>query len=82
MGLGSTLGNGYQENFIYQPGENKRKLVSSLYIKKKKKLKDFPGGPVAKTPRSQCRGPRVRSLVRELRSWTLQLKILHAATET
>ena len=77
MGPGSTLGNGYQENFIYQPGENKRKLVSSLYIKKKKnkKLKDVPGGPVAKTPRSQCRGPRVRSLVRELRSWTLQLKI-------
>ena len=32
---------------------------------------DFPCGPMAKTPNSQCRGPRVRSLVRELdfRSW-------------
>ena len=28
-------------------------------------LGDFPGGPVAKTAGSQCRG-RVRSLVREL----------------
>ena len=27
---------------------------------------DFPGGPVAKTLSSQCRGPGVRFLVREL----------------
>ena len=27
---------------------------------------DFPGGPVAKTPCSQCRGARVQSPVREL----------------
>ena len=30
------------------------------------KKKDFPGGVVDKTSHSQCRGPRVRSLVREL----------------
>ena len=30
------------------------------------KLWDFPGGPVVKTLSSQCRGPRVQSLVREL----------------
>ena len=29
---------------------------------------DFPGGPVAKAPHSQCRGTQVQSLVRELRS--------------
>ena len=27
---------------------------------------DFPGGPVLKTPHSQCKIPRVRSLDREL----------------
>ena len=27
---------------------------------------DFPGGPLAKTPSSQCRWPRVQSLVKEL----------------
>ena len=27
---------------------------------------NFPGGPVAKTPHSQCRGNQVRSLVKEL----------------
>ena len=32
----------------------------------KPKTRDFPGGPVARTPRSQCRGPGVQSLVREL----------------
>ena len=29
---------------------------------------DFPGGPVVKTPRLQCRGAWARSLVGELRS--------------
>ena len=28
--------------------------------------RDFPGGPAAKTPRSQCKGPEFDSLVREL----------------
>ena len=28
--------------------------------------RDFPGGPLTRTPSSQCRGPRVPSLVREL----------------
>ena len=42
---------------------------------------DFPGGPVAGTPSSQCREPRVWSLLRELRAHMLQLKILHAATK-
>ena len=30
------------------------------------KNRDFPGGPVAKAPCSQRRGPRVRSLIREV----------------
>ena len=42
--------------------------------------KDFPGGPVAKTLRSQCRGPRFDGT----RSHTLQQrwKIPHATTKT
>ena len=51
--------------------------------------KDFPGGPVAKTPCSQCRGPGIQSLVRELEAHMSQLrvhmqqiKILHAAMKT
>ena len=32
----------------------------------KEKSRDFPGGPLAKTPCSRCRGPQVPSLVREL----------------
>ena len=30
------------------------------------KGQDFPGGPVAKAPHSQCRGPGIQALVREL----------------
>ena len=47
----------------------------------------FPGGRVAKTSCSQCRGAQVQSLVRELdtisqlKVVTLQLKILWAATK-
>ena len=41
--------------------------------------RDFPGSPVAKTPRSQCRGPRFDPGTRSL---MLQLKIPHTATET
>ena len=32
-----------------------KSLISSLYVKKKKR--DFPGGPVPKILRSQCRDP-------------------------
>ena len=35
--------------------------------------RDFPGGPVAKTPHSQCRGPRFNPLSENL--------IPHAATK-
>ena len=48
----------------------------------RKKLGGFPGGPVAKTPRSQCRGPGVRFSGQGTRSQMLQLKILQAATKT
>ena len=55
----------------------------------KKPTQDFPGGPVAKTLCSQCRGLGVQALVRELdptccnqRVHTPQLKILHATTKT
>ena len=33
------------------------KMCIPLLILKAKKAKDFPDGPVAKTPFSQCRGP-------------------------
>ena len=47
-------------------------------------FRDFPGGPVAKTPRSQCKGPGqgTRSHMPQLRVRMPQLKILHAATKT
>ena len=50
--------------------------------------RDFPGNPVAKTPRSQCRGPRFnrwsgnRSYIPQLRARMPQLKIPQAATKT
>ena len=57
----------------------------------KTKVKGRPGGPVVKTPHSQCGGQGVQSLVRELdptchneRSCRLQQrskKILRAATK-
>ena len=49
--------------------------------------KDFPGGPVAKTVRSQCRGPGfnplpgTRSYMPQLRVCMLHLKLLHAVTK-
>ena len=50
---------------------------------------DFPGGPAAKTLRSQYRGPGVQSLVREVdpichneRFCMLQLQTPHAAMKT
>ena len=33
----------------------------SLSLQEKSELQDFPGGPVAKTPHAQCRGPRFDS---------------------
>ena len=39
-----------------------------------KKIKDFPGGPVAKTLRSQCRGPRFNSWSKT-RSHMMQLRV-------
>ena len=42
---------------------------------------DFPQGPVAKTLHSQCRGPRVQSVVRELDP-TCHNKSSHVATKT
>ena len=44
--------------------------------------KDFPGGPMAKTLRSQCKTTWLPSLVRGPRYHTLQLKTLHATAKT
>ena len=33
------------------------KYTQLIFKHIKNKMGDFPGGPVAKTPRSQCRGP-------------------------
>ena len=54
------------------------KKLNPVIIEKGKPL-DFPDGPVAKTPCSQCRGP---GLIpgQGTRSHMLQLKIPHAAT--
>ena len=43
-----------------------KKHGSLLIFSQGEKLGDFSGGPVAKTPCSQCRGPWVQSLVRDL----------------
>ena len=43
-----------------------RGAEKSKFLVFKEKGRDFPSAPVAKTPRSQCRGPGVRSLVGEL----------------
>ena len=34
------------------------KSIRTAMIKRKENNKDFPGGPVAEAPGSQCRGPR------------------------
>ena len=47
---------------------------------KKIKYKDFPGGPVAKTPYSQCREPGFNP-GRGTRSQMTQLKTLHASVK-
>ena len=38
----------------------------TLFTKMEAGPTDSPGGPVGKTPRAQCWGPQVQSLVREL----------------
>ena len=38
----------------------------NIYLIFRSRYWDFPGGPVAKTPCSQCRGPGVPSLVGKL----------------
>ena len=51
-----------------------RRLLKIHYLQNHKTMirlekinsRDFPGGPVAKTPRSQMQGAQVQSLVREL----------------
>ena len=43
-------------------------IITLSEVSQKEKDRDFPGGPVAKTLHSQCRGPGVRALVRELES--------------
>ena len=40
---------------------------SGLYFIKIKNCGDIPGGPVAKTSHSQCRGPEIQLLVRKLK---------------
>ena len=49
-------------------------LKLTPHIKKVAKIRDFPGGPVVKTLRSQYKGAGVRSLVSELDSCMLQLR--------
>ena len=63
------------------------KILRNEFIKSS--ARDFPAGPVGKTPRLQCRGPRVRSLVGELdpacmpqpRVHVLQLRSPYATTK-
>ena len=38
-------------------GANLKKPKVELFELQKKNVRDFPGGPVGKTPHSQCRGP-------------------------
>ena len=68
-----------------------RDMVGSLYIywtATTKNSKDFSGGPVAKTPPSQCRGPgfipcrETRSHMLQLRVCMPQLKIPDATVQT
>ena len=62
--------------------------MSTIPPLKSPKHWDFPGGPVGKTPRSQCRGsgfnPWSGNQIphAQVRVCMLQLKILHAATKT
>ena len=53
-----------------------------MHFKKKLKCRDFLGGPVAKTPCSQCRDPWFDPWGQGTRSHMLQLKTLRAVTKT
>ena len=57
-----------------------KKHGSLLIFSQGEKLGDFSGGPVAKTPCSQCRGPWVQSLVRDL-DLNATTKNFHATTK-
>ena len=50
----------------------KRKAEKEEERNKWRMHEDCPGGPVVKTPRVQCKGVQVRSLVEELRSCMLR----------
>ena len=54
-----------------------KRFVKKLKIELNRS-RDFPGGPVAKTPCSQCAGPGFKPCFEELRSHMLQLNIPHA----
>ena len=63
---------------IYNKRGNREKIASSINVGR-----DFPGGPVGKTPCSQCRWPGVQSLVGELDPTCMpQLRSPHATTKT
>ena len=53
LGVTKLLGRG---NVLFQI--NKYWLPRCVYVAKFHQAGDFPGGPGAKTPLSQCRGPR------------------------
>ena len=55
--------------------------TEAMEEKRKKSSGDFPGGPVAKTPHSQCRGPQVQLLFEELESACHNQRFPHAATK-
>ena len=74
--------------FLPSSGNDESKLYKRMcagfsfgYIKKnaiKMILKDLPGGPVAKSPRSHCRGPELHPGSRN-QIQHMQLKILDTA---
>ena len=66
---------------VHSPGFGDPCSRELLLSKKKANPGDFPGGPVGKTPCSQCRGHGL-ALVRELDpACTLELRSPHAATK-
>ena len=77
---------------LYRVGEQTQVRFGNIRISFLSKAKDYPGGLVAKTLCSQCRGPGFDpwsgnqiphvTTKRKKRSHMLQLKILHAAMKT
>ena len=59
-----------QTNRVHRPGMQPSEQTHPFLTQKEglaiTHIQDFPGGPVAKTPCSQRRGPEVQSLVREV----------------